>query len=75
MSSCITFIEKDMGLYKKFWPARGLYTRGYTRNFFFNCGIMPKRLPLGYTRAKTEDLKYNIFALQPKRGYALGGYT
>ncbi len=34
---------------------------------FFYCWFMLKRLPLGYTRAKTEDFKKNfILHLQPK---------
>ncbi len=42
----------------------GLYTKIF---------LMHKRLPLGYTRAKTDD--YKKFHFAKKRGYTRGGYT
>ncbi len=64
-------------LVSQFWDT--LYNpilRGYTY-----CGFMHKRLPLGYTRAKTEHLKKFHFAFSAKKcvihegGYKRGDYN
>ncbi len=61
------------GLYKKFRPAKGLYTKGVIHEKNFKRGFMHKRLAR-YTRAKTEDFKkIFILHLQPKRGLYMKG--
>ncbi len=46
-----------------------IHEEGYTRKIFMHfMTYMHKRWPLGYTRAKTEDLKKFLFAFAAKSG-------
>ncbi len=58
---------------QKFLAGEGLYAKGVIHEKFFIADLCTKGC-LGYTRAKTEDLKKNLFCFcTQKGGYKRGG--
>ncbi len=62
-------------LVSKFWDTlynpMELYKKNFILSELFYCGFLHKRLPLGYKRAKTEDLTKILFCFCSQKG----GYT